>query len=153
MDMESIFDQEFSAALKKRVNNLHVGESPNWGQMKVEEMLAHCNLTYDLVFTDHYVKAEAFNRLVYSTLMIDRMTNEEPYPQNMETAPALMIDGEYSFDEEKEKLINNLDKVLELGPDHFNDEKENMAFGKLNSFQWHMLFYKHLDHHLNQFGV
>jgi len=41
---------------------------------------------------------------------------------------------------------------LELGEAHF-DKKESHSFGVLTKGEWDTMFYKHLDHHLGQFGV
>jgi hypothetical protein len=35
---------------------------------------------------------------------------------------------------------------------HF-EGKESNSFGALNSTEWNNMLFKHLDHHLNQFGV
>jgi hypothetical protein len=42
--------------------------------------------------------------------------------------------------------------VKELGEGYFNGLTSN-SFGKLSTIEWNNLFYKHLDHHLRQFGV
>ncbi|MCJ8164098.1 hypothetical protein MKJ04_04535 [Pontibacter sp. E15-1] len=31
--------------------------------------------------------------------------------------------------------------------------QESHSFGRLSSQEWNNMFYKHLDHHLSQFGV
>ena len=56
------------------------------------------------------------------------------------------------FEEEKEKIIDYINKTQELGATHF-DGKESHSLGKLTINEWNNLFYKHIDHHLNQFGV
>jgi hypothetical protein len=43
-------------------------------------------------------------------------------------------------------------KTVDLGEAHF-DGKESLSFGKLTASQWNTMFYKHLNHHLTQFGV
>ena len=43
-------------------------------------------------------------------------------------------------------------KTQELGRSHF-DGKESLSFGPINAQEWNNLFYKHLNHHLSQFGV
>ena len=56
------------------------------------------------------------------------------------------------FDAERERLVAYLRRTRELGADHF-DGKESHSFGPLTRTEWSNLFYKHLDHHLTQFGV
>jgi ectoine hydroxylase-related dioxygenase (phytanoyl-CoA dioxygenase family) len=55
-------------------------------------------------------------------------------------------------DAEKERLIGFIRQVQALGAQHF-DGKESHSFGVLNSKEWNNMFYKHLNHHLEQFGV
>lgn len=150
--MESIFDQKVHDLILNRIEKLTPNSTPLWGKMSVSQMLAHCNAAFELVFTDHFVKAEAFNRLINSSLMINLMVSDEPYPQNVQTAPQLLIHEEADFENEKKKLISFLNKIHNLGAAHFEDN-ENMAFGSLNAYEWHNVFYKHLHHHLQQFNV
>ena len=49
-------------------------------------------------------------------------------------------------------LIQYIQKVQQLGEQHF-DGKESLSFGTLNKTEWNNMFYKHIDHHLRQFGV
>ena len=49
-------------------------------------------------------------------------------------------------------IVNYINKTVELGGPFLN-QKESLSFGALSVSEWNNLFYKHLDHHLNQFGV
>jgi hypothetical protein len=49
-------------------------------------------------------------------------------------------------------VVEYLKKTEELGEKYF-DGLESNSFGKLTTIEWNNLFYKHLDHHLTQFGV
>jgi hypothetical protein len=57
-----------------------------------------------------------------------------------------------NFEKEKNRLMGYLIKTQELGEAYF-DQKESHSFGKLSKTEWSNMFYKHLDHHLSQFGV
>ncbi len=74
------------------------------------------------------------------------------YKHNSQTAPAFIIKDEKIFTDEKNRLINHINKTQQLGETEF-DNKLSHSFGKLNKEEWNNMFYKHLDHHLNQFGV
>jgi hypothetical protein len=60
--------------------------------------------------------------------------------------------GQKNFEIEKSKLIDNIRKTQQLGAVYF-EGLNNFSFGKLTSQEWNNMFYKHLDHHLGQFGV
>ena len=57
-----------------------------------------------------------------------------------------------NFKTKKHRLIDYIKKSKDLVEDHF-EGKESHSFGSLNKEEWNNMFYKHLDHHLNQFGV
>ena len=56
------------------------------------------------------------------------------------------------FEVEKQRLINYIVKTQQLGENYF-DNKESHSFGKLSKIEWNNMFYKHLNHHLTQFGA
>jgi hypothetical protein len=49
-------------------------------------------------------------------------------------------------------LTDFITKTQQLGENHF-DGKNSHSFGVMNKTEWNNMFYKHLNHHLNQFGV
>lgn len=63
-----------------------------------------------------------------------------------------LVTADKNFDKERQRLIDYLNKTQELGEAHF-DIKESRSFGSLSVKEWNIMFYKHLDHHLGQFGV
>ncbi|WP_316832179.1 hypothetical protein [Pedobacter aquatilis] len=70
----------------------------------------------------------------------------------LQTAPSFLITDKKEFEKEKIRLIDYLNKTQGFG-EHYFDGKESHSFGKLTKKEWNNMFYKHLDHHLNQFGV
>ena len=44
--MKNIFDLKETNALIERVNKLDAYAKPIWGKMSVDQMFAHCNVTY-----------------------------------------------------------------------------------------------------------
>lgn len=80
------------------------------------------------------------------------MVNEIEYKPNNRTAPVFIIAGDRDFELEKQRLINYINKTQELGEGYF-DNKLSHSFGKLKLAEWNNMFYKHLNHHLSQFGV
>ena len=72
--------------------------------------------------------------------------------KNSQTAPAFLITDQRVFEEEKKRLIDYINKVQEQGRAAY-EGKASHSFGLLTADQWNVMFYKHLDHHLKQFGV
>ena len=78
--------------------------------------------------------------------------SDEPYQKNGKTAPQFIITDQRVFELEKNRLTAYINKTQELGESHF-EGKESLSFGSLSTQEWNNMFYKHLDHHLKQFGV
>lgn len=150
--MKNIFDANDTAATIGRINNLSPDTQPLWGKMRVAEMLAHCNVAYEMVFTDKHPKPRGFKKFMIKLFAKKIVVGPQPYKKNIRTAPEFLISDERDFDTEKKRLIGYLEKTQQLGASHF-EGKESHAFGKLTVKEWNILFYKHLDHHLGQFGV
>jgi hypothetical protein len=120
--------------------------------MSVDQMLAHCNVAYDMAFTDKYPKPNTVLRFILKKFVKNGVVNEKPFKRNLKTAPQFIISERKNFEEEQSRLINYLKQTFELGRDHF-EGKESISFGPMTSEEWNNQFYKHLDHHLTQFGV
>jgi len=150
--MKNIFDPQVTEELIARINQLHPESPALWGKMSVDQMLAHCSVAYEMAFTDKHPKPNALMRFLLKTFVKKGVVNEVPYPKNAQTAPVFIIKGNKDFEEEKGKLITYLKHTISLGKDHF-EGKESLSFGPMTAKEWNNLFYKHLDHHLTQFGV
>jgi len=150
--MKNIFKQEIVEEVINRINELNSSSKNLWGKMKVSQMLAHCNVTYDMIYTDKYPKPNAFKKFMLKLFVKKIVVGEKPYSKNGRTAPEFLITDEKEFENEKIKLIENITKTYKLGEKHF-EGKQSHSFGTLTASEWNNMFYKHLDHHLNQFGV
>ncbi len=150
--MNNIFDLKVTQAVIDRINKLTADTKAQWGKMSVDQMLAHCNVTYEMVFENKHPKPSAFKRFILKTFVKALVVNEKAYRKNSQTAPEFMMVDKKNFENEKSRLIANLLKTQTLGAGHF-EGLESHSFGKLTSTEWNNMFYKHLDHHLSQFGV
>lgn len=151
--IKNIFDKSVCDELAQRINKLTETSQPKWGKMRVDQMLAHCSVSYEYVFEPNkYKKPGALMRLIMKLFVKNLVVGDKPYKKNSQTAPDFIIQGTKNFNEEKSKLLDYLYKVQGLGAEHF-DNKESHAFGKLTQNEWNNMFYRHLDYHLNQFDV
>ncbi|WP_435414752.1 DUF1569 domain-containing protein [Polaribacter aestuariivivens] len=150
--MKNIFTKEVSNEVISRIEKLTPETQPNWGTMSVAQMLAHCCVTYEMVYTNKHPKPNAFTRWILKTVIKNSVVSEKPYPKNGKTAPQFLIKEDKLFETEKKRLIDFINKTQQLGENEF-DKKESHSFGKLTKKEWNNMFYKHLDHHLTQFGV
>lgn len=152
MSLPNYFSKEVSEKLIQRINSLNSSTKPVWGTMQVSQMLAHCNVTYDMLFTDKYPSPNFLVKALLKLFVKPTVVGEKPYKKLSQTAPAFLIKDERNFEIEKQKLLANISKTVDLGESHFEGKASN-SFGNLSSKEWNNLLYKHLDHHLSQFGV
>ena len=150
--MKNVFRKEDTDEMINRINNLTPDTKGLWGKMSVDQMLAHCNVTYEMTFTDKHPKPNAVVRFIIKMLAKNQVVGEKPYPKNGKTAPQFVMKEDKNFDAEKTRLIDYINKTQQLGEGHF-DGKESHSFGALTKEEWNNMFYKHLNHHLTQFGV
>lgn len=150
--MKNIFNQNDTTEIIARIDSLTPLTNPLWGKMDVAQMLAHCNVTYEMVYENKHPKPKGLMKLILKLLVKNVVVNEKPYKHSSKTAPAFIITNTKDFNVEKNRLIDFIKKTQELGENHF-EGKESHSFGTLTSNEWNNMFYKHLNHHLNQFGV
>ena len=151
--MQNVFDAKDAQEYINRINNLTPETQRKWGKMSVDQVLAHLNVAYDLTFTpEKFPKPSFIAKFLLSKFVKPKITNEIPYKQSLPTSPAFIIANERNFEEEKAKLIGNIQRVQQLGKEAF-EGKENINFGKMAAQDWNNMFAKHLNHHLDQFGV
>ena len=79
------------------------------------------------------------------------MYNDEPWKKNAPTLRQFRVADQRNFENEKAFLTELIHDFHDT-----RDQKERTphpAFGHLTYDQWGQMQYKHLDHHLRQFGV
>ena len=149
--MKDIFDQAVCNEVINRIQQLKPDTQPQWGKMNVAQMLAHCNVTYEMVFENKHPEPNFMVQLLLKMFVKKSVVSPTPYKQNSKTAPAFIITDLKNFELERQRLVQYLKKVAQLGRGYF-ENKKSLSFGKLTANEWNNMFYKHLDHHLNQFG-
>jgi hypothetical protein len=152
MRLKNLFDVEECQETITRINRLTPETKHVWGKMNVAQMLAHCNVAYELVYTDKYPKPTGLRKLLIKLFAKNVVVGQKPYKRNSPTSPIFVVSDQKEFDREKKRLIEHLVKTQKLGAAHFKG-KESHSFGPLSETEWNTLFSKHLDHHLRQFGV
>lgn len=148
----NIFTEEVVNQVLARINNLTAETTPEWGTMAVGQMLAHCNVSYEMLYQNTHKKPNMFVKFFLKTFIKNTVVSDKPFHKNGKTAPQFLIKDSKDFEVEKERLVVFLKNTQKLGEDYF-DGKESDSFGKLSKQEWNNLFYKHINHHLTQFGV
>lgn len=149
--MKNIFDPASTEEILTRIDRLQPDIQPSWGKMNVAQMLAHCSAFQDIATGDS-VSPRSWLGLVVGRWAKPVFYNDKPLPRDMSTIPTLIIPDPQTFDTEKEILKQKLRTLQTIGPDP-QRLRPHPFFGKLTPEEWGKGIYKHLDHHLKQFGA
>lgn len=151
MALPNVFTKSVADDIVGRIQKLTPDTTPIWGKMDATQMLAHCCVTYEMALENKHKPPGFLMQWMLRTFVKSSVVTEKPYPRGSTTAPAFLIKDIRDFDVEKQRLITYILEVQRLGAEQF-DQKQSLSFGKLSSTEWNNMFYKHLDHHLGQFG-
>ena len=147
--MKNLWQDETRAECMARARRLTPDSRPLWGKMSVDQMLAHMVDAFRMGLGELEVRPK---KLVVRHWPINYIVaNWVPFPKNMPTAPEIVRRKHASVDEE----IGQLEAVMNRFAAKRDDEAwpRHPAFGALSGSSWARLGYKHVDHHLRQFGV
>jgi len=148
MEIKNLFDPVVKQDIVNRINKLTAHSQRQWGKMDVAQMLAHCQMPLGVATGDHKLKGSFFLSLI-GPLFKSQLYNDKPFKRDLPTDISFKIGDTRDFEIEKQKLIAMID--------HFSESsmsgEPHPFFGKLTKLQWSRGTWKHLDHHLAQFGV
>jgi len=150
--MESMFDAARVEEMKRRLGSLRPDSARVWGSMTVSQMVAHCCLGMEMATGDSKLPRVFVGRILGLLVKNMALKEGEPMRRNSPTAPSLLVKGDPDFEASREQLRGLIDRFAEGGPAACTTHP-HAFFGKLTPEQWSTLVYKHLDHHLRQFGV
>ena len=149
--MKNIFEVAVYNEITERVNRLSSNSSAQWGKMNVAQMLAHCKEAFKVPLSEKKLPRMFMGRLM-GWVIKSKLYSDDPWKKNLPTAPNFIIKNERDFNPEKQELMGLVNKFHAAGPTGIS-RYPHPFFGKFTPGQWGMSMYKHMDHHLKQFGV
>jgi hypothetical protein len=149
--MKNLFDKDTHSEIMQRINLLTVESQRKWGKMNVSQMLAHCKEAFKVPLSDKKMP-RMFIGMLLGWAVKSKLYNESPWKQNLPTAPNFIIKDERDFEKEKQELSTLINRFYNEGPENVGRFPHPM-FGTFTKEQWGQAMYKHLDHHLIQFGA
>jgi len=149
--MNSLFNEKESSAIISRINRLTPDSRSNWGKMNVSQMLAHCQEPLQIALGKKNLKRNLFG-ILFGRIAKKKLVSDQPYKHSLPTAPSFIVKDERSFEIEKTKLLQLVEEFTKGGEAGLTKEPHGF-FGPLTNEEWDKSQWKHLDHHLQQFGV
>ena len=149
MEIKNLFDPAVKQEITDRINILTATTQHQWGKMDVAQMLAHVQIPMGVALGTNSVRGNWLMKLILP-LFKKNLYDEKPWKQGLPTDQSFIMTGQSrDFDKEKNQL---LDKINRFTESNMINEK-HPVFGKLTKDQWSKATWKHIDHHLKQFGV
>jgi hypothetical protein len=146
--MKSIWNADDHRALCERVERLTPQHSAKWGRMTAPQMAAHLNRSLRMA-TGELAVAPKKVPLRYPPLK-QLALYWLPIPKNLPTVPELVVGTARDWATESMELRQQIDTVARRGPGAM--APVHPAFGPMSGKEWGVLVYRHMDHHLRQFG-
>lgn len=148
--MRNLFEPEAAREVMSRIEQLKPTSQRQWGKMDVAQMMAHCSATLDMASGRFVAKRSLIGRIVGPRVR-HVLTNDQPFRRSTPTAKELKV-GVCDFTQEYERLKQRVQQFHQGGESQCT-KHPHPFFGKLTPLEWSTGMYKHLDHHLKQFGV
>ena len=147
--MKSLLTEEAHTEINNRLLELSENSERQWGKMTVGQMTWHCQ--YPLKLAIKNKENTSNGNWLIKIFFKKSLYNNKPWRKGLPTAPQLKTKEPKDFITESAILIALINNFHDL------KDRENWyphpTFGAFTKEQWGQLQYKHLDHHLNQFGV
>ena len=153
--VRNLFDPVLVDETKRRILLLQPESEAQWGTLAVAQALAHCTSGIEMAMGAIQAKRAQFPTDLIG-LMIKPLVfrDDKPLRRNSPSSPELFALGSTKLDfvSERSRVIAAIDRFALQGPVGCS-RYPHPFFGSLNPQQWAILMYKHLDHHLRQFGA
>lgn len=149
--MNNLFDSADRASIQARLAGLSPSAVRQWGKMDAAQMMAHCSVALETATGDAPRKQAMIGRLL-SRFVRSSLLGEKPFSRNSPTDPTFIVTDMRNFEAEKRRLGILVDRFAEAGPEKAAAQTHSFL-GRLEGHEWAVMMYKHLDHHLRQFGA
>ncbi len=149
--MESVFDPQGNQKIVARIEKLTPITLSQWGKMTVSQMMEHCQQPIKVAYGTLNLKSNWMSFL-FGKMMKKKLLESKPFAHNMPTVKQFRIEHEPDFDTAKKELISLVTIFADKGHASIKNTKHPF-FGEMTMEEWDLLQWKHLDHHLKQFGV
>lgn len=144
--MKNLYDGAVKAEVLERLSLLTADTPRLWGTMDVAQMMAHCSTQLQMGLGE--VKSNLMYNSVVRWLAKETFGLRLSWSKNLPTAREMVKTDPCRFGQERVNLIATINRFYEAHEWH-----PHPIFGNMNKTEWGIVAYKHLNHHLRQFGV
>jgi hypothetical protein len=150
--MKNLFEAATVDEVKTRMLRLRPDSGRLWGKMNAAQAVAHCAAGLELAMGDRRPPQLWLGRILGWIVKPMALGSEAPMRRNSPTVPSIVVADERDLGAERDRVGALIERFAAAGPAGCTTHPHSF-FGRLTPQEWAVLMYKHLDHHLRQFGV
>jgi hypothetical protein len=150
--MRNILNEGDKTALLTRLSRVEPAAQRKWGTMNVHQMLVHLADPFRTALGDRPVAPLPG---ILSKFPVNKFVSQwAPWPKGAPTAagfiPGKQGSSPVEFSQDKQALLSLIHRFTTHDPSV--QFQLHPVFGKLTNRQWARVMWRHVDHHLRQFG-
>jgi len=146
---KSLSDARARQELLDRLDRLTPDATPRWGTMTAERMLAH--LADWMLMASGEIKTAPRGRVLRYPPLKQLAIYWLPFPRGVATSPELIGRAPLEWGIEHASVCQRVESFENL---YLKAEwPEHPVFGQMSPKAWGVFAYRHMDHHLRQFGI
>jgi hypothetical protein len=147
--MKTVLDQAIRNELISRIKTISESSKPQWGKMNVYQMLKHCTLADEMYLGKHKTDRVFIGRIFGKIALKKVLGDDSPLGKSTPTMPFMKIKEENGdIPAQKQGWIATINEY-----ESYNGDFVHPFFGRMTEEQLGQMAYKHIDHHLRQFGA
>jgi len=150
--MKNLFEAGTAKEIRDRIARLCPTSQRQWGKMSAPQAMAHCSAAMEWAVGDSVAPRMFVGRILGPLVKSQLLKDEKPMGRNAPTAKSLVIKNECDLGKECQRLSTLVERFAAGGPQGCTKHPHTF-FGRMTPEEWAKLMYKHVDHHLRQFGV
>jgi hypothetical protein len=150
--MKNLFEAATAKEIKERIAKVGPDCQRQWGKMTAPQAMAHCSAAMEWAVGDSVTPRMFVGRILGPMFKSMVLKDEKPMGRNAPTVKSLVVADERDLGKECARLSSLVERFCAGGPQGCT-KNPHAFFGQMTPEEWAALMYKHVDHHLRQFGV
>ncbi len=146
--MPSLRDEAVRGDLIERLRRLTPTTKANWGKFDAPHMICHLSDTLSAGLGN--VSAAPLNKPAFQHFPLKHLIIYLfPFPKGAPASPEFLTSSPQDFDTDRMRLISLIERMAATRK---TSGATHPLFGPLTNDEWNALQWKHIAHHLKQFG-
>jgi DinB family protein len=153
--MRTVADEQILSSLVERLQRLRPDTPRHWGTLTAGEMLCHLGDAHESVLGIRVPPGPAASGIPRPIVKWVVLYTPMRWPKGAKTRPGVnpKIDGTRpgDFERDRARAIESLKRLAVAPPSTLS--RHHFLFGPMSARDWHRWAYRHVSHHLRQFGL